>query len=184
MSGSKREASINKKLAFVASKIAQEKGVKTTYIDLNDFEMPLYDGDVESENGLPESAIKLKQHFIDHDGFFIVSPEYNSSFSPLLKNVIDWLSRPHQKDEPPLSAYKGKIAAIGSASPGMLGGIRGLVPLRMLLGNIGVHVIPSQVAIGGQDIFSEAGDLVQDHHKKMLHNVISELIATSTALHA
>lgn len=146
--GSARKESMNKKLAKLAADMAQEAGAQVTHIDLKDFEMPLYDGDVEAQNGIPENAKKLKQLFVEHDGFFIASPEYNSSMPPLLKNTLDWISRPHEENEASLIAFTGKIAALGAVSPGRLGGLRGLVSLRMMLGNIGVTVVPSQVAVG------------------------------------
>ena len=136
LAGSARKESINKKLARLAATMAEATGADVTLIDLKDYDMPIYNGDLEQENGLPENAKKLKKIFIEHDGFFIASPEYNSSYSALLKNTIDWLSRPHKENEPPLTAYKGKVAALGATSPGALGGLRGLVALRMLLGKI------------------------------------------------
>ena len=136
LAGSARKESINKKLARLAATMAEATGADVTLIDLKDYDMPIYNGDLEQENGLPENAKKLKKIFIEHDGFFIASPEYNSSYSALLKNTIDWLSRPHKENELPLTAYKGKVAALGATSPGALGGLRGLVALRMLLGKI------------------------------------------------
>lgn len=116
--GSARKNSLNKNLAKAAYNIALNQGSTATFIDLKDYPMPLYDGDLEDESGLPEKAIELKEVFMAHNGFFIASPEYNSSFSPLLKNSLDWVSRPHEKNEPPLSAYCNKVAAITAASPG------------------------------------------------------------------
>ncbi len=183
LAGSQRQKSLNKKLATVACDIAKQKGAQATFIDLKDFEMPIYDGDCEEENGLPDNAKKLKELFATHDVLFIASPEYNSSFSPLLKNSLDWISRPHEKGEPPLKAYKGKVAAISAASPGGFGGLRGLVTLRMLLGNIGVTVIPDQVAIGSAfNAFDEAGALNDEKQHKMLENVITSLVNTASAL--
>ncbi len=92
--------------------MAKEVGASVTYVDLKDFEMPLYDGDFEEQNGVPENAIKLKKLFVEHDGFFIASPEYNSSMSPLLKNSLDWISRPHEKNEVNLIAFMGKVAGL------------------------------------------------------------------------
>ena len=86
--GSARKESMNKKLAKLAADMAQDAGAQVTHIDLKDFEMPLYDGDVEEENGIPENAKKLKQLFVEHDGFFIASPEYNSSMPPLFEEHI------------------------------------------------------------------------------------------------
>jgi len=181
--GSARKGSINKKLAALAAKLATEKGAEVTLIDLKDFEMPLYDGDLEEEQGLPENAKRLKQLFIEHDGFFIASPEYNSSFSPLLKNALDWISRVQDEKETPLVAYTGKVAALAATSPGGLGGLRGLVALRMMLGNIGVSVIPSQVAIAsGFDAFDEAGNLKDEGQTGMLSATIEAFIKTTDRL--
>ncbi len=181
--GSARKDSINKKLAQYAAGVAREKGAKATFIDLKDFEMPLYDGDLEDEKGLPENARRLKQLFSDHDGFFIASPEYNSSFSPLLKNSLDWISRAGEENEKPLIAYTGKVAALGATSPGGLGGLRGLVSLRMMLGNVGVTVIPNQAAIGsGFQAFNDDGGLIDKAQAGMLDNVIDALVKTTDRL--
>lgn len=183
--GSARKDSLNKKLADYASQIARDAGADVTLIDLRDFEMPLYDGDLEEADGIPENAKRLKQIFVDHDAFFIASPEYNSSFSALLKNTLDWISRPHQENETPLSAYNGKVAALGAVSPGGLGGLRGLVPLRMWLGNIGVTIVPNQTAISsGFDAFDEQGQLKQKPQLEMLQASINQLVKTTRALSA
>ena len=175
--GSARKESMNKKLAKLAADMAQDAGAQVTHIDLKDFEMPLYDGDVEAQNGIPENAKKLKQLFVKHDGFFIASPEYNSSMPPLLKNTLDWISRPHEEKEASLIAFNGKIAALGAVSPGGLGGLRGLVPLRMMLGNIGVTVVPSQVAVGsGFQAFDENEHLKDDRQAGMLKATIDEFV--------
>jgi NAD(P)H-dependent FMN reductase len=181
--GSAREASSNKKLARVAAQMAQKAGAEVTHIDLRDYPMPLYDGDLEAASGLPEHAKTLKQLFIDHGGLFIAAPEYNSSLTPLLKNTIDWLSRAESSDEAGLVAYRGKVCALCSTSPGALGGLRGLVPLRMLLSNIGVHVVPDQLAVGGaMSAFTEAGDLADDAVAARLQGVANSLVAATRAL--
>ena len=175
--GSARKESMNKKLAKLAADMAQDAGAQVTHIDLKDFEMPLYDGDVEAQNGIPENAKKLKQLFVEHDGFFIASPEYNSSMPPLLKNTLDWISRPHEEKEASLIAFNGKVAALGAVSPGGLGGLRGLVSLRMMLGNIGVTVVPSQVAVGsGFQAFDENEHLKDDRQAGMLKATIDEFV--------
>ncbi len=181
--GSARKGSINKKLVDAAAELAAKKGAEVTKIDLKDYEMPIYDGDLEEANSLPENAIRLKKLFVEHDGFFIASPEYNSSIPPLLKNALDWISRPHEPDETPLSAYQGKVAAIGSTAPGALGGLRGLVPLRMMLSNIAVHVIPNQAAISfGFDAFDETGKLKDEQQAQMLEASMDQFVQTAQAL--
>ena len=142
-----RRDPFNKKLVSIAAHGAREAGAEVTLIDLKDFPLPLFDQDLEAEQGMPENGKKLKKLFIDHDGLLIASPEYNSSFPAVLKNAIDWVSRP-APGEPSLVAFRGKVATLMSASPGALGGLRGLVHVRSILGNIGVIVLPDQMAVG------------------------------------
>jgi NAD(P)H-dependent FMN reductase len=176
LAGSARKDSMNKKLAKLASEFAKEIGADAKFLDLKDFEMPIYDGDLEAEKGLPENAKKLKAEFANCHGFFIASPEFNSSFTPLLKNALDWISRASEKGEAPLIAYKGKVAAIAAASPGGYGGLRGLVPLRMMLGNIGVHVLPDQVAVASaHTAFDENGKLKDEKTANILKGLVKSL---------
>ena len=145
--------------------------------------MPLYDGDLEEELGLPDHAITLKKLFAEQAGFFITSPEYNSSFTPLFKNTIDWISRPNPSDSSMADPYKGKTAAIAGSSPGGLGGMRALVPLRMLLGNIGIHVMPTQMALNfAGKAFDDNGNLSDEGQLGMLHNTLEELINVTRTL--
>lgn len=182
-SASTRAASLNRKLAALAARIAQDNGAQATLIDLKDYEMPLYNGDLEDAHGLPEAARRLKEVFLAHDGLFIASPEYNSSMSPLLVNTLDWVSRKEGKDEKVLSAYQGKTAALGAVSPGALGGLRGLVPLRMMLGNLGVTVVPKQVAVSsGSSAFDATGALTEARQAAMLEAAVQQLITTTRAL--
>lgn len=170
--GSSRKESFNKKLVKIAAKGAENAGATVTIIDLADYAMPLFNQDLELEQGMPDKAREFKNLLIEHDGFLIASPEYNSAFSPLLKNVIDWASRAESKDEPPLVAYRGKVAAIMAASPGALGGIKGLVFLRMLLGNLGVLVVPEQQAIARAfKAFNNDGSLVDEKQKQSIENL-------------
>jgi len=145
--GSLRRDSFNQKLAAVAAEGAREAGAEITLMALRDFPLPVFDADLEDASGLPEAAKKLKALFRGHDGLLIASPEYNSSVTAALKNAIDWVSRQETDDEPALSALSGKTAVIMSASPGALGGLRGLVHLRAILGNLGITVLPGQIAV-------------------------------------
>lgn len=114
-----------------------------TRIDLREYPLPLYDGDLERREGLPPHARRLRDLFLSHQAFLIAAPEYNGSLSGVLKNMIDWLSRPVEGEtELTLSCYRGKVAALLSASLGPLGGIRGQMHLREILSGIGVLVIP------------------------------------------
>jgi NAD(P)H-dependent FMN reductase len=163
--GSTRAESYNKRLVRIAVEGAREAGAEVTLIDLRDFPLPLFDEDLEAAQGLPESARKLKGLMREHDGFLIASPEYNSSLTAVLKNAIDWASRTESDDEPALLAFRDKTAAIMSASPGALGGLRGLVHLRSILGNIGVLVLPDQVSVpAAHGAFTDDGAL-QDERK-------------------
>jgi NAD(P)H-dependent FMN reductase len=158
--GSTRSGSFNKKLLAIAVEAARAAGAEVTAVDLRDLALPLYDGDLEEAHGLPEGAKQFKKLLRESDGFLICSPEYNSSVTGVLKNAIDWASRTETDDEPDLIAFRGKTAGLFSASPGALGGMRALVHLRAILGNIGVYVLPSQISIGAAyEAFDETGKL-------------------------
>lgn len=177
--GSTRTDSFNKKLVRIAATGATEAGVDVTVTNLRDFPMPLYDGDLEQQEGLPPNARKLKDLMLAHQGFLISSPEYNSSISAVFKNVIDWTSR-QSEGETSLACFKGKVAGIMSASPGGLGGLRGLVHVRSILGNIGVLVMPDQVAIGkAHEAFNADGtlkDKKQEEQVKMIGSSVAKIL--------
>lgn len=173
--GSARKESLNKALAsFLSEKLNERSGVDSQFIDLADYEMPIYNGDLEAECGLPESAVKLKQLFRNSDALLIACPEYNSSVTPLLKNTLDWVSRPGSKDEPRLSAYQGKKAALVAASPGALGGLRGLGPVRSILSNIGVWVCPTQLAVPKAHEILKSGMIEDSHTLNAISNLIDD----------
>ncbi|MBG1241114.1 NADPH-dependent FMN reductase [Nostoc sp. NZL] len=157
--GSTRIDSYNKKLVKIAAAGAKAAGAEVTYIDLRDLPLPLFDEDLEAQEGLPANARTFKELMISHQGLLIASPEYNSSLTAVLKNAIDWASRP-APNEAPLAAFTGKVASIMSASPGALGGLRGLVHLRSILGNIKVLVLPDQIAVSkAYEAFNADGTL-------------------------
>ena len=144
--GSTRKESYNKKLVKIAVQGARKTGAEVTFLDLRDLPLPLYDGDLEEKEGLPRNARQLKDLMLAHHGFLISSPEYNSGISGVFKNAIDWASRP-APNEPSLACFQNKLASLMSASPGTLGGLRGLVHVRLILSNIGVTVLPTQMAV-------------------------------------
>ena len=156
-SGSSRIGSLNTLLLEKAELMAAARGATVETIDLRELDLPLYDGDFEAANGLPQGARELKEAMREADGFLIASPEYNSHPTPLLINAMDWASRPGGGDDAPLSAFKGKYAALMAASPGALGGIRSLWALRCFLQNVGVVIAPTLAAVGGanEDMFSD-----------------------------
>ena len=159
--GSLRSDSLNQKLAAIAAAGAREAGAEVTLIELRDFPMPLFDEDLEAKIGKPDEARRLKDLFLSHQGLIIASPEYNSGYSAALKNAIDWVSRVDGPDEPAISALTGKSAVIMAAAHGGLGGTRGLVVLRMLLGNLGITLLPDQVGIpSAYQAFGPDGHLV------------------------
>lgn len=158
--GSARKDSFNKKLVAIAAAGALEGGVEVTLADLHDFPMPIYDGDVEAQEGIPANALKFRKLMQAHHGLLIASPEYNSSIAPLLKNTIDWISRP-VNGEDGLAPFRNKVAALLAASPGGFGGLRGLVHVRAILGNIGVIVLPDQLAVAkAHEAFKSDGGMV------------------------
>ncbi len=161
-SGSARVGSFNQRLVQIAADAARESGASVRVISLGDFPLPIFNQDLESNEGPPEHALRLKQLMIDSDGFLIACPEYNSSITPLLKNAIDWASRA-DKDHAGLAAFRGKVCGLLSASPGRLGGLRGLAHVRSILSNIGVIVLPDQVAVpGAHEAFADDGQRLQD----------------------
>lgn len=182
-SDSARRDSVNQKLATVSAEMAREAGAEVTLVSLADYPMPLYDGDLEVAEGLPEDAVKLKALFVENDALLLACSEYNSSITPLLKNTIDWVSRPATDDEPSLSAYTGKVAGLLAASFGGLGGMRGLVHVRSILGNVGVTVIPQQFALGGAfQAFDKSGNLLEGRSKGGVEKVVSALVETTTKI--
>ncbi len=180
--GSVRGGSFNKKLIRIAAAGARAAGAEVTEVDLRDIPMPLYDGDVERDHGLPPNAKVFKRLLIEHHGFLISSPEYNSAISGVLKNAIDWASRP-EPNEPALVAFKGKVVGLVSASPGNLGGIRGLAVLRSILSSIGVIVIPTQMAISrANDAFEPNGELKDERQQAAVESVGAEVVGIAAKL--
>lgn len=148
--GSTRRESLNRQALTHAVRGAREAGAEVTVIELRDYGLPLYDGDLEASEGLPEAAARLKALFQAHDGLLLACPEYNGSITPLLKNTLDWVSRP-LGDESGLLPYQGKWAGLVAASAGTLGGLRGLRHVREILTNLQVMVIPQQMALSQAD---------------------------------
>jgi len=183
--GSARQDSYNKKLVRIAAEGAQAAGAEVTLIDLRDFPMPIYDGDQERGNGVPENVLQLRELMLAHQGLLIASPEYNGSISPLLKNTIDWTTRvvPGQTDG--LAPYRGKVAVLMSASPGGLGGLRGLTHVRDLLGNIQCIVLPEQLAVmKANEAFDADGKLINPKQHVAVEQLGRVLATTLCKLHA
>lgn len=175
--GSARTDSFNKKLVRIAAEGAKAAGAEVTYLDLRDLPIPLFDEDLEAAEGLPQNVLTLKSMMRANHGFLIACPEYNSSITPLLKNAIDWASRP-EPNEPPLglTCFRDKVAVIMSTSPGGLGGLRGLMHVRSILSSIGVLVLPDQQAIpNAYQAFDENGNLKDEKQRTNVYNLGSKL---------
>lgn len=180
--GSTRADSFNKRLIQIAIGGARTAGAEVTHLDLRDLPLPLFDGDLEAEKGLPANARKLKDLMLAHQGFLISAPEYNSSITAVLKNTIDWVSRP-VPGKPYLGEFADKVAVLMSASPGALGGLRGLVHVRAILGNIGVLVLADQLAISkAHDAFNADGSLKDAKQQVGVEGLGKKLAATIAKL--
>lgn len=177
LSGSTRADSYNKKLLLHAADIAKQMGATVTVIDLKDYPMPFYDGDLEEKNGLPEKSKKLRELMKNSDAIIIASPEYNASIPAVLKNTLDWASRGEKGGYSP-DAFQGKKFAIMSTSPGQGGGARALVHLKQIIENVGGKVVSIQVSVKqAHTAFDENGTLLNPAIKKELREEIQELLA-------
>lgn len=182
LAGSAREASLNKKLARVAARAINDNGGDATFIDLRDFPMPIYEGDLEAREGMPKEARRLRELFLSHPAFLIVSPENNGTIPSLLKNAIDWLSR-DVDGRSGLEPYRGRVIALMSASPGAFGGVVCLSHLRNSLAKLLAHVIPEQFPLPKADqAFAEDGSLSQAWQQKSVETVVRSLIETTSRL--
>jgi NAD(P)H-dependent FMN reductase len=181
--GSSRRGSLNQGVLRIAMRAAEAAGAEVAHLDLKELDLPLMDEDLEAAVGLPAAARELKRRLQAADGFLIATPEYNSSYPPLLKNAIDWASR-REEGEKPLVAFAGKVAGLVAASPGRLGGLRALHALRGLLQNIQVTVVPSMAATGGlnAESFDTAGNLIDDAAGRRIEKVARDLVRTATRL--
>jgi NAD(P)H-dependent FMN reductase len=177
--GSSRAQSWNRKLAQAAADAASAAGAQVTHLELGDFDLPLYNGDLETR-GIPHDAIRLKEIFHAHPAWLVVSPEYNGSYTGLLKNTIDWVSRPVAGD--PLWAtggkpFAGKVVGMLSASPGALGGLRSLSHLAPLLMNLQCWVSPKQFALSrAAEAFDADGGLTTDASRAGVQAVIDQVL--------
>lgn len=178
-SGSSRRESLNKKLLLNVVEAARAAGGEVTLIDFRELPMPIYDGDLEDAEGLPENAKKFIELLVAHHGLLIASPEYNSQLTPLLKNAIDWATRAEE------NPFVGKVAAVVSASPGMFGGIRSMTLARQLLTHLGCHVVPVQCILPQADkAFDAAGKLTSQKAQESARKVAEALVNTARKLHA
>jgi chromate reductase len=145
--GSLRAGSLNARLAATAAYELAQAGAEVTRISLADFPLPIYDGDLQAKSGVPKTAINLKRMIGVHHGVLIVTPEYNSSVPPLVKNTLDWVSRVQDVQETRGQVFRERAFAIAAASESRLGGTRSLAALRLILTACHATVIPNQLAL-------------------------------------
>jgi NAD(P)H-dependent FMN reductase len=182
-SGSSRTGSLNQALLNLAVREAQARGTEVTAIRLSDFDLPIYDGDLE-QGAFPGAARELKALFRAHHGFLIASPEYNGSVSGLLKNAIDWASRPTDGEGlTALSAFRGKVAGLVGASISPFGGLRGITHLRQILGTIQTVVATEQVLVPAAHLaFDENGELKDPLPAQLLAGVVARVVELAEKL--
>ncbi len=182
--GSARAGSLNKRLVRAGADVARAAGADVALIDLDDYPMPLYHGDLEAREGIPQSARALKALFSEHHGLLIASPENNASIPATLKNALDWVSRP-DGGQNGLVPYQGKVAALLAASPGALGGLRGLVHLRAILQALNVLVISEQFALPrAHEAFAPGGGLADPKQRASLSGVAARLVEVARRMAA
>lgn len=178
--GSGRKNSINRNILEQVCEAVRQHGAEVTFVDLCALEIPLYNGDLEAEQGFPESVQQLKALIRSHDALLIASPEYNGSYTPLLKNALDWVSRPEQGRPSPFS---GKVAGLVTAAAGKIGGLRAMYQLNTLLFSLGVVVLPQLVSVAFyNDAVDVDGKLKNDPEKKAVATLAERLVTVATAL--
>jgi NAD(P)H-dependent FMN reductase len=185
--GSTRQQSFNRRLARVAADLARDAGADTTLLELLDFDIPMYNADLEAR-GTPADVVRLKQLLWEHPAWVICSPEYNGSYTALLKNTIDWASSPVKGDpvwQDGTRSFRGKVVGMLSASNGALGGLRSQSHLAPLLINLECWLAPRAFALGqAASAFDEHGALVQDAHRQRVQGVVEQVLWAASRLHA
>jgi chromate reductase len=175
--GSLRTGSLNIRLASVVAHEFALAGVEVTRLSLGDYPLPIYDGDFEAKNDVPRNAINLKRMIGSHHGIAIVTPEYNASLPPLLKNAIDWVSRVEDRGETRGQVFRERAFAIASASAGRFGGSRCLAALRLVLTSCRATVIPNQLALSFADkAYDDRDRLTNPADVEALQAMVAQLI--------
>ena len=172
ISGSSRRDSLNRKLLEIAAQGARDAGAAVTVAQLTDFDLPIYDGDLEAERGLPNGARKLQALVETHHALLIATPEFNGGYTALLKNAVDWISRPRGDGSSGVALMAGKAAALMSASPGQLGGLRSQTAMRAVLDKLGMLVIPQGFALSmAHEAFDAQGQLKDSNASRLVSSV-------------
>ena len=185
--GSTRQQSFNRKLAHATAAIARDAGASVTLMELSDFDIPLYNADLEAQ-GTPADVIRLKEILWQHPAWIICSPEYNGSYTALLKNTIDWASSPVKGDpvwQDGTRDFRGKVVGMLSASPGALGGLRSQSHLAPLLTNLECWLAPKAFALGqAGSAFDDQGGLVQETQRERVRAVVDQVLWAAQRLQA
>jgi NAD(P)H-dependent FMN reductase len=185
--GSTRAQSFNRRLARVAAELGRAAGAQVTLLELAEHELPLYNADLEAR-GTPAAARRLKEIFHAHPAWIVCSPEYNGSYTGLLKNTIDWVSSPIKGDPEWSSGTKpfaGKVVGLLSASPGALGGLRSLSHLSPLLLNLQCWLTPRQFALAkAGEAFDAEGRLVNATALAAVQGVVEQTLHAARKLNA
>jgi NAD(P)H-dependent FMN reductase len=178
--GSLRSGSLNAKLAAVAAHALAQEGAEITRISLGDFPLPIYDGDLQAKSGVPKNAVNLKRMMGSHHGVLIVTPEYNSSVPPLVKNTIDWITRVQDPHETRGQVFRERPFAIAAASEGRLGGTRALAALRLILSACHATVVPNQLALSFADqAYDDMDRLKKQADIEAMQALVRQLIEVS-----
>lgn len=184
--GSTRAQSFNRRLARVAAQWAQPLGAEVTLLELSDFDIPLYNADLEAR-GTPADVLRLKALLHAHPAWVICSPEYNGSYTALLKNTLDWASSPVRGDpvwHDGTLAFRGKVVGVLSASPGALGGIRAQSHLAPLLTNLGCWLAPRSYALSrAGEAFADDGSLTAPGGAEQVQAVLEQVLWAARRLH-
>ena len=185
--GSIRQNSYNRKLAHVAAALARASGAEVTHIELADYDIPMYNADLEAK-GTPPDVMKLKQLMFEHPAWIICSPEYNGSYTGLLNNTIDWVSSPVKSDPEwrnGIKPFEGKVVGLLSASPGALGGLRSLSHLSPLLLNLQCWLTPKQFALSrAGEAFDADGQLIAASAREGVQGVVDQTLWAGQRLSA
>ena len=184
--GSTRQHSFNRQLAAVAASMGRVAGAEVTHLELADFDVPMYNADLEAK-ATPGDVMRLKQLLFDHPAWIICSPEYNGSYTALLKNTIDWVSSPVKSDpawQDGFKSFTGKVVGVLSASPGAMGGLRSQSHLVPLLLNAQCWVTPKSFALGNAgNAFDADGRLLNETHRQGVQGVVDQVLWASQRLH-
>ncbi len=179
MAASLRRGSLNRRLAAAMAAALAEAGADVDHLDMADFRVPVYDGDLEDAEGVPQAARDLGDRMRAAAGFVIVSPEYNGGTPGPLKNLIDWISRP-VGEVSGSSAFRDKLVMLLSASPGAIGGLRGLAHTRATFSHLGSVVLPNQYALGNADrAFDSSGRLIDESARKRVQSLAARWVAAA-----